>query len=151
MATSTLHGPPRNRARQRGKTIAGHEHRPCHATKYHPGTRTEALHPPSIPHPREQSCTNAPTLSQNFEPTIGTQGATKVRHEAPKGTRRRNTAKPSKYRRFRYATQDPYRTPRAQRPLGEKLKRSVVRQFDARSTEPANTHNQITTHMPIAY
>ncbi|PPR87547.1 hypothetical protein GOBAR_AA33145 [Gossypium barbadense] len=30
------------------------------------------------------------------------------------------------------------------------MKRSAARQFDASSMEPANTHNQNTTHMPIA-
>ncbi|PPR88578.1 hypothetical protein GOBAR_AA32091 [Gossypium barbadense] len=51
---------------------------------------------------------------------------------------------------LRYATQDPDRTLWVQLEQGESMKRSVARQFDAGSIEPANTHNQNTTHMPIA-
>ena len=38
----------------------------------------------------------------------------------------------SGFHRFRYATQDPDCTPRARWPLGERLKRSACRQFDAK-------------------
>lgn len=31
------------------------------------------------------------------------------------------------------------------------MKRSAARQFDAKSTEPADTHNHFTTHMPVAH
>ncbi|KAE8723918.1 hypothetical protein F3Y22_tig00011277pilonHSYRG00009 [Hibiscus syriacus] len=58
-----------------------------------------------------------------------------------------------KIRRHRvmgYVTQDPDSTPLVERPQGETLKRSAARQFDTCSTEPADTQNHITTHMPIA-
>lgn len=31
------------------------------------------------------------------------------------------------------------------------MKRNAARQFDAKSTEPADTHNHFTTHMPVAH
>lgn len=74
-----------------------------------------------------------------------------VRPAAPEGARRKGDGDTTDCHRYGYAAQDPEGPPGARWPRGERLKRSAGRQFDASSTEPANTHNQSTTHMPIAY
>lgn len=82
--------------------------------------------------------------------TLGTKGTTEVHPAATKGARRNTFDGTSDYHHERYATQDPY-CPPLRLPHGELMKRSAVRQFDATSTEPADTHNHFTTHMPVAH
>ncbi|KAK8610539.1 hypothetical protein V6N13_081695 [Hibiscus sabdariffa] len=53
--------------------------------------------------------------------TLGTPGTTVVHQEATRSLEEKGMTTHPKFHRFRYATQDPYRTPWARRPQGEDI------------------------------
>lgn len=136
------------------EVITERERRPCQETKCI-GIERQGPEPYTqkyFPHPKARSSTSAPTRPHRFK---GAHSGHRARlrstthpkgHEMEKGRQHIHNSI-----WLRYATQDPNRTPWVQLEQGDLMKRSAARQFDAGSMEPANTHNQNTTHMPIAY
>lgn len=140
------------RRRIGGEAKTGHEHRACRETKCLKGTDGS-----SDPTPTKHSASESTverlgtnTAEPRHGGTLGTQGTTEVHPAATKGTRRNTYDGTSDYHHERYATQDPD-CPPMRLPHGLRMKRSAVRQFDATSTEPADTHNHVTTHVPVAH
>lgn len=94
--------------------------------------------------------TRAPTRPHHTGGKLGARGTIDVRPAAPKGHRTEEGLRdiPFPSREVRGTGS---RLPPERRAHGEIMKRCAGRQFDAKSTEPANTHNHFTTHMPVAY
>lgn len=137
------------RRRIGGEAKTVHEHRACRETKCLKGT-DGSLDPTPTKHSASESTVEHLSSNAVTKGTLGTQGTTEVHPAATKGARRNTYGGTSNYHHERYATQDPDFPP-LRLPHGERMKRSAVRQFDATSTEPADTHNHFTTHMPVAH
>lgn len=139
------------RRRIGGEAKTGHEHRACQETKCLKRTNG-SLDPTPNKHSASESTVKH--LSTNAaEPRTGARLGHRARLRSTpqprKGARRNTYSGTSDCHHKRYATQDPD-CPPLRLPQGERMKRSAVRQFDAKSTEPTDTHNHFTTHMPVA-
>ncbi|KAK8659437.1 hypothetical protein V6N13_029638 [Hibiscus sabdariffa] len=107
----------------RGEAITGREHRSCRVTKCtsyeRPGPRPYAHEIFRIrKHDRASMRRRSRIMTTD---TLGTLGTTEVHQEDTRSLHGQGMAIHPKFHRFRYATQDPYRTPWARRPEGEDI------------------------------
>ncbi|KAK8670537.1 hypothetical protein V6N13_037155 [Hibiscus sabdariffa] len=107
----------------RGEAITGQDHRSCQGTKctsYEgPGPRPYAHEIYRIQkHDRASMHRRGRIMPID---TLGTPSTTEVHQAATRSLDEKGITTHPKFHRFRYATQDPYRTPWARRPKGEDI------------------------------
>ncbi|KAK8539250.1 hypothetical protein V6N13_101871 [Hibiscus sabdariffa] len=107
----------------RGEAITRREHRSCRGTKC---TSYERTGPRPYAHEifriRKYDRASMHRRSRIMSiDTLGTPGTTEVHQAATRSLDGQGMAIHPKFHRFRYATQDPYRTPWARRPQGEDI------------------------------
>ncbi|KAK8616857.1 hypothetical protein V6N13_116827 [Hibiscus sabdariffa] len=107
----------------RGEAITGQDHRSCRGTKCtsyeRPGPRPYAHEIYRIQkHDRASMHRRGRIMPID---TLGTPSTTEVHHAATRSLDEKGMTIHPKFHRFRYATQDPYRTPWARRPQGEDI------------------------------
>ncbi|KAK8617019.1 hypothetical protein V6N13_116989 [Hibiscus sabdariffa] len=107
----------------RGDAITGQDHRSCRGTKCtsyeRPGPRPYAHEIYRIQkHDRASMHRRGRIMPIN---TLGTPSMTEVHQAATRSLDEKGMTIHPKFHRFRYATQDPYRTPWARRPQGEDI------------------------------
>ncbi|KAK8621613.1 hypothetical protein V6N13_081046 [Hibiscus sabdariffa] len=107
----------------RGEAITGQDHRSCRGTKYtsyeRPGPRPYADEIYRIQkHDRASMHRRARIMLID---TLGTPTTTEVHQAATRSLDEKGMTIHPKFHRFRYVTQDPYRTPWARRPQGEDI------------------------------
>ncbi|KAK8544108.1 hypothetical protein V6N13_056550 [Hibiscus sabdariffa] len=107
----------------RGEAITRREHRSCRGTKC---TSYERTGPRPYAHEifrirkHDRASMHRRSRIMSID-TLGTPGTTEVHQAATRSLDGQGMAIHPKFHRFRYATQDPYRTPWARRPQGEDI------------------------------
>ncbi|KAK8496370.1 hypothetical protein V6N13_030343 [Hibiscus sabdariffa] len=107
----------------RGEAITRREHRSCRGTKC---TSYERTGPRPYAHKifrirkHDRASMHRRSRIMSID-TLGTPGTTEVHQAATRSLDGQGMAIHPKFHRFRYATQDPYRTPWARRPQGEDI------------------------------
>ncbi|KAK8533467.1 hypothetical protein V6N13_122891 [Hibiscus sabdariffa] len=107
----------------RGEAITRREHRSCRGTKC---TSYERTGPRPYAHEifrirkHDRASMHRRSGIMSID-TLGTPGTTEVHQAATRSLDGQGMAIHPKFHRFRYATQDPYRTPWARRPQGEDI------------------------------
>ncbi|KAK8547738.1 hypothetical protein V6N13_027351 [Hibiscus sabdariffa] len=107
----------------RGEAITRREHRSCRGTKY---TSYERTGPRPYAHEifrirkHDRASMHRRSRIMSID-TLGTPGTTEVHQAATRSLDGQGMVIHPKFHRFRYATQDPYRTPWARRPQGEDI------------------------------
>ncbi|KAK8497359.1 hypothetical protein V6N13_104205 [Hibiscus sabdariffa] len=107
----------------RGEAITRREHRSCRGTKC---TSYERTGPRPYAHEifrirkHDRASMHRHSRIMSID-TLGTPGTTEVHQAATRSLDGQGMAIHPKFHRFRYATQDPYRTPWARRPQGEDI------------------------------
>ncbi|KAK8616951.1 hypothetical protein V6N13_116921 [Hibiscus sabdariffa] len=97
-----------------------------------------------LPHPKARSSIDAPTWSNHADRHTQDTSTTEVHQAATRSLDEKGMTIHPKFHRFRYVTQDPYRTPWARRPQGEDIEEecgSTVRCMNhgaCRHTQPFN-------------
>ncbi|KAK8684338.1 hypothetical protein V6N13_040368 [Hibiscus sabdariffa] len=107
----------------RGEAITGQEHRSCRGTKCRSYERTRPRpYAHEIFRIRKNDQASILRRSQIMSTdTLGTPGTTEVHQAATRSLDGQGMAIHTKFHRFRYATQDPYRTPCARWSKGEDI------------------------------
>ncbi|KAK8547760.1 hypothetical protein V6N13_027373 [Hibiscus sabdariffa] len=107
----------------RGEAITGREHRSCRGTKC---TSYERTGPRPYAHEifrirkHDRASMHRRSRIMSID-TLGTPGTTEVHQAATRSLDGQGMSIHPKFHRFRYATQDPYRTHWARRPKGEDI------------------------------